>query len=228
MVALCFPARSRLFSCQPYTKASDVAQTTPCVDFRYRDERCLINAGLSAVLLQPFEGLAVGVYRESDELLRLVLRAPDAQRLDAASIRNLQIWSPAANNTIPFRQVVAGFETVFEDEIIQRINRERMITALADPRHGEAPTILNAVRAAVEALELPESYRLEWWGEYKSSRLRPVSMAAATTIPGMAPLFPEAFFVSMAATIAFCLGFATVLTMAVPVLYATIFKIKAG
>jgi hypothetical protein len=46
-VALCFPARSRLFSCQPYNKASDVAQTNHCVDFRYRDERRLINAGLS-------------------------------------------------------------------------------------------------------------------------------------------------------------------------------------
>ena len=59
------------------------------------------------------------------------------------------------------------------------------------------------------------------------SRLRPVGMAAATTILGMAPLFPDAFFVSMAVTIAFGLGFATVLTMVVvPVLYATIFQVK--
>ncbi len=61
------------------------------------------------------------------------------------------------------------------------------------------------------------------------SRLRPVSMAAATTILGMAPLFPDAFFVSMAVTIAFGLGFATVLTMVVvPVLYATLFRFKVG
>jgi multidrug efflux pump subunit AcrB len=61
------------------------------------------------------------------------------------------------------------------------------------------------------------------------SRLRPVSMAAATTILGMAPLFPDAFFVSMAVTIAFGLGFATILTMVVvPVLYATLFGIKAS
>jgi multidrug efflux pump subunit AcrB len=45
----------------------------------------------------------------------------------------------------------------------------------------------------------------------------------------MAPLFPEAFFVSMAVTIAFGLGFATVLTMVViPVLYATMFSIRAN
>ena len=59
------------------------------------------------------------------------------------------------------------------------------------------------------------------------SRLRPVAMAAATTILGMAPLFPDAFFVSMAVTIAFGLGFATVLTMVVvPVLYAIFYRAK--
>jgi multidrug efflux pump subunit AcrB len=59
------------------------------------------------------------------------------------------------------------------------------------------------------------------------SRLRPVAMAAATTVLGMAPLFPDAFFVSMAVTIAFGLSFATVLTMVVvPVLYATMFGIR--
>jgi multidrug efflux pump subunit AcrB len=61
------------------------------------------------------------------------------------------------------------------------------------------------------------------------SRLRPVMMAAATTVLGMAPLFPDAFFVSMAVTISFGLGFATLLTMiVVPVLYATIFRIKSA
>ncbi|MHC4561568.1 MAG: efflux RND transporter permease subunit [Planctomycetota bacterium] len=57
------------------------------------------------------------------------------------------------------------------------------------------------------------------------SRLRPVSMAALTTVLGMIPLLGDAFFVSMAVTIMFGLGFATVLTMiVVPVLYACFFN----
>jgi multidrug efflux pump subunit AcrB len=285
---------------------------------------------INNTLLQAFEGLTVGLFREGDEILPIILRASEPDRSNAASIRNLQIWSPVANTMIPLRQVVNGFETVFEDEIIQRINRERVITALADPRHGEAPPMLDDVRASIEAIEMPDGYRLEWWGEYKSSgeaqealagkipmfvvmmilitialfndlrqtaviwlvvplavigvtigllttrqpfgfmallgflslsgmliknaivlvdeintqrgqdkpaidavvgaavsRLRPVAMAAATTVLGMAPLFPDAFFVSMAVTIAFGLSFATVLTMVVvPVLYATMFGIR--
>ena len=54
------------------------------------------------------------------------------------------------------------------------------------------------------------------------SRVRPVSMAAITTILGMVPLLADAFFESMAVTIMFGLGFATILTLVVvPVLYAT-------
>ena len=59
------------------------------------------------------------------------------------------------------------------------------------------------------------------------SRLIPVMMAAGTTILGMLPLLRDAFFVSMAVTIMFGLGFATVLTLiVVPVLYAIFFRVR--
>ncbi|MCG8616273.1 MAG: efflux RND transporter permease subunit, partial [Desulfobacterales bacterium] len=60
------------------------------------------------------------------------------------------------------------------------------------------------------------------------SRMRPVMLAALTTMLGMIPLFSDAFFISMAVTIVFGLGFASLLTLIfVPTLYATFFKIKA-
>jgi multidrug efflux pump subunit AcrB len=56
------------------------------------------------------------------------------------------------------------------------------------------------------------------------SRLRPVMLAAVTTILGMAPLLGDAFFVSMAVTIMGGLAFATILTMvAAPVFYLIFF-----
>lgn len=59
------------------------------------------------------------------------------------------------------------------------------------------------------------------------SRLRPVSLTAATTILGMTPLLYDAFFVSMAVTIMAGLAFATVLTLiAVPTLYSVLFRIR--
>ncbi|WP_420346580.1 efflux RND transporter permease subunit [Pelagibius sp.] len=54
------------------------------------------------------------------------------------------------------------------------------------------------------------------------SRLRPVALAAATTILGMVPLLFDVFFASMAVTIMCGLGFASILTLfGVPVLYHT-------
>jgi len=59
------------------------------------------------------------------------------------------------------------------------------------------------------------------------SRMRPVMMAAATTILGMIPLLSDVFFVNMSIIIMAGLAFATVLTLIfVPVLYAIFFKIK--
>jgi multidrug efflux pump subunit AcrB len=59
------------------------------------------------------------------------------------------------------------------------------------------------------------------------SRVRPVSMAALTTVLGMIPLLKDIFFVSMAITIMFGLMFATVLTLlVVPTLYAIFFRVR--
>ena len=57
-----------------------------------------------------------------------------------------------------------------------------------------------------------------------TSRLRPVILAAATTILGMMPLVFDAFFKSMAATIMGGLAFASILTLiAAPVFYYVLF-----
>ncbi|SFR46180.1 Multidrug efflux pump subunit AcrB [Pseudidiomarina maritima] len=59
------------------------------------------------------------------------------------------------------------------------------------------------------------------------SRVRPVTMTAATTIVGMIPLLFDDFFVSMAVVIMFGLGFATLLTLVVvPVMYALVMRVK--
>jgi len=59
------------------------------------------------------------------------------------------------------------------------------------------------------------------------SRLRPVFLAAVTTILGMLPLLGDAFFASMAVAIMGGLAFATVLTLiAVPVFYVLFLRIR--
>ena len=61
-----------------------------------------------------------------------------------------------------------------------------------------------------------------------TSRLRPVFLAAATTVLGVAPLLQDVFWIGMAVTIMAGLSFGTILTMVlVPTLYATLHRIRS-
>ena len=59
------------------------------------------------------------------------------------------------------------------------------------------------------------------------SRLRPVGLAAATTVLGVIPLLQDVFWIGMAVTIMAGLSFGTLLTMVlVPVLYAMLHGVR--
>jgi len=89
------------------------------------------------------------------------------------------------------------------------------------------------MKNAIVLVEEIDQQRAQGVEDYKAvidgsvSRLRPVVLAAGTTIFGMIPLLPDAFFASMAVTIMGGLAFASILTLvAVPVFYALFFRIK--
>ncbi|MEX3314443.1 efflux RND transporter permease subunit [Sulfitobacter sp. PS-8MA] len=90
------------------------------------------------------------------------------------------------------------------------------------------------MKNAIVLVEEIDQQRADGVPDYKAvvdgsvSRLRPVILAAGTTIFGMIPLLPDAFFASMAVTIMGGLAYASILTLlAVPVLYAILFRIRA-
>ncbi len=283
-------------------------------------------------LSMSFSGMNIGLYRDGTTLMPIVARLPEDERIDIRNIEGMKIWSPAQSEFIPLQQVTMGYDMRWEDPIIVRKNRKRMLTVMADPDIlGEetAATLQARLQPQIEAIEMPPGYSLEWGGEYESSgdakaslfttmpmgylfmflitiflfnsikeplivwltvplaligvttgllvlntpfgfmallgflslsgmvlkngivlldqieiemksgkeaydavvdaavsRVRPVCMAAITTILGMIPLLPDIFFKPMAVTIMFGLGFATVLTLiVVPVLYRLFHKV---
>ena len=284
-------------------------------------------------LAMSFSGKAIGLYREGTTLLPIVARLPDEERVDIRNIDGINIWSPALNDYIPIQQVALGYDFFWEDPIVVRKDRKRVLTVMADPDllgDETAATLQARLMPLIEAIPLPPGYSLEWGGEYESSgdaqaslftsmpmgylfmfivtvllfktvkepvivwltvplaiigvtigllslntefgfmallgflslsgmllkngivlldqveieihsgkpaydavidaavsRVRPVCMAAITTVLGMLPLLPDIFFKPMAVTIMFGLGFATVLTLiVVPVLYRLFHRIQ--
>jgi len=125
--------------------------------------------GLAASLKQAFDGLPVGLYREEDDLLPIILRPPPEERPRPGNLPAVPVWSEAGGVTVPLGQVVEGTRLRWEYPIITRFNRRRSIRAQCDPRVGTADELLARLRARVEALPLPPGYTLEWAGEHDVS-----------------------------------------------------------
>jgi multidrug efflux pump subunit AcrB len=96
--------------------------------------------------------------------------------------------------------------------------------SLAGMMVKNAVVLLDEVNANLAAGRTPYDSVIE----AASSRLRPVILAAATTVLGVAPLLPDVFWVGLAVTIMAGLTIGTGFTMVVvPVLYATFYRISA-
>ncbi len=124
---------------------------------------------IASTLFEGFQGSNVGIFRDGDLLLPIILRASEPDRSNISSIYNLQIWSPAANTMIPLRQVVSEFKVMYEDDIVMRRNRKKTITVFSDPIKGQASELFERVKPQIEEIELPVGYELEWGGEYEDS-----------------------------------------------------------
>jgi multidrug efflux pump subunit AcrB len=148
------------------------------------------RADVGEALQRVFGGLPVGQYREGKDKIPIFLAAPEVERLDAADLDNVMVWSPVAGRSLPLAQFVSGFQTVSENAIVKRRDRLPTITVKGDPRIGEATPVLAGLMPKMEALfqELSQKWRLggdytmEWGGEYESSR------NAQTALAGKLPL----------------------------------------
>ncbi|MEM9730154.1 MAG: efflux RND transporter permease subunit [Myxococcota bacterium] len=325
-----------IFRADPDTKGSRgnwfdrVKVIHPRLSEEQADAHGITTDMVADAIKREFEGLTVGVYREGDEVIPVKFRAPSPERLTVDALRQIPIWSPVSQSYIPMANVLSGVDTEWTDQVVERRNRKRTLTVIADPTNDTAPTLLDRLKPQVEALDFPPGYFVEWGGEFEStndaqsalfepipmflgimvlivialfnairqplviwlvvplaligvtlgllvtgqpfgfmallgflslsgmliknaivlvdqidleiregkttymaivdsgvSRLRPVAMAALTTILGMIPLLFDAFYVAMAVTIVGGLAVATILTMlVVPVFYAIFFKAK--
>lgn len=125
----------------------------------------ITKSDVDEFLAMSFSGKSVGVYRDGTTLMPIVARLPEEERVDIRNIEGMKIWSPALSEYIPLQQVTLGYDMRWEDPIIVRKNRKRMLTVMADPDLlGEetAATLQKRLQPQIEAIELPSGYKLEW------------------------------------------------------------------
>lgn len=137
---------------------------------------------LATALRTNFSGRNVGVYREDDQLVPIIARAPARERLNATDMRSILITSPVSGKSVPILEVVDSFETKWQDARLRRVDRVWTINAQSDPLPGElAGDLLARIQPEIEDIALPEGYALKWNGEIGDSS--DANSSLASTVP---------------------------------------------
>ncbi len=142
----------------------------------------LTHSDIAQAIAEFFDGRAIGIYRDRDELNQIVFRPEEESRTDIAQIQSVQIFSPVSRRFIPISQVVDSFETDFENSRLRRVDRNLSIIAQADPAPGiNATGLFETIKPIVEDISLPPGYTLEWKGQYGDSQQ--ANAGLASTLP---------------------------------------------
>ena len=116
-------------------------------------------------------GKTVGIYREDERQIPVVIRPPVSERQNMDWLRDRLIWSEVQQDFIPITQVIKEFDVQAHDGIIKRRNRVRTLTVQAEPAGDyTAEEARRNVAAVIENMPLPDGYSFEWGGEFESSR----------------------------------------------------------
>ncbi|MEL6960106.1 MAG: efflux RND transporter permease subunit [Pseudomonadota bacterium] len=166
----------------------------PVIDIQNARRLGLTQGAISNAIYGHLTGTNLGVYRERDELLNIVMRPVEDARNDIGALRNIQVFSSATGSYVPISQVVDRFDIVFEAGNLRRIDRELMITAQSDNAPGVlSGDLFNAVRGPIEAIELPPGYSFEWKGEFGNSSEANAGLAATMPV-GFGAMFIVTLF----------------------------------
>ena len=124
-------------------------------------------------------GLTIGRLQEGDYLYPIVAKHSIAGQLSEnnheveqlKSLENALVWSSSQRTYIPFRQVSGKMNYDSEEMLINRRDRVRTLIVKAEAGYDETTGQAFArINPKIEAIPLPDGYRLEWGGEYESSR----------------------------------------------------------
>jgi len=162
---------------------------------RYNQERGryarIGRTDIANAIKRSYEGVEVGLYRENDDLIPIVVRNNENERAVVSSnIDSLQATPPNATESVPVGQVIDAVTMEWEDPLIWRWNRRRAITVQCSPDNTSADALRSAVLAKFEAIPLPPGYTLEWHGEFNSQL-----ESAEGLQPGLLPAFVIMIFI---------------------------------
>ncbi|MDF9302228.1 efflux RND transporter permease subunit [Tritonibacter mobilis] len=122
---------------------------------------------ISSALQFSTNGVTAGVFRERERLIPIVMRQPQEAPYN---VMNQVVFSETSGSWIPLEQMIDGISYEVQNTLVHRRDRVYTITVGADVLPDvTAATAFGEVQAAIEAIEVPVGYKMEWGGEHENS-----------------------------------------------------------
>ncbi len=129
------------------------------------------------------DGLAVGVYRDNEKKVPVLLKSAGTDISDARGLGDFSVWN--GRNSAPLSQVTENIETGWEWPQMRTYNRQLSMAAMCGVKPGHTMAEVHGeIRKEIEAIQLPEGYTFFWDSQYKDQH---------EAMQAIAKYFPLAF-----------------------------------
>lgn len=134
------------------------------------------KADLMTAVKSTGDGTAVGIYRDGDKQVPVLLRTAGGNNLSQDGLGDLAVWN--GRNSAPLAQLTDIIALAWEWPLVKTYNRQLSMAAQCDVRPGHTmKEVLGEIRSEIEQMQLPPGYTFFWDSQYKDQK---EAMAALT------------------------------------------------
>ena len=129
------------------------------------------------------DGVPVGIYRDNEKKVPVLLKSEGYDITDAASLGNFSVWN--GKRSAPLSQVTERIETTWEFPQMRTYNRQLSMAAMCGVKPGHTMAEVHGeIHSEIEAMPLPPGYTFFWDSQYKDQ---------GEAMEAIAKYFPLAF-----------------------------------
>lgn len=117
-------------------------------------------------LLSATGGIPLGEYREGDVFMPILMKTASAGNLSLNDLKTLPVYS-AKDKAVKMEQVTDEFAIDYDYSVVKRVDRQRCLLMQCEPKRGAntMAAFTEIDRAIREEINLPEGYKLTYFGE---------------------------------------------------------------
>lgn len=127
------------------------------------------KADLMTAVKSTNDGTPVGIYRDGDKQVPVLLRTVGGGQLSQAALEDLPVWN--GRNSAPLAQVTDSIGIGWEWPLVKTYNRRLSMAAQCDVQPGHTmKEVHSEIRDEIERIVLPAGYSFFWDSQYKDQK----------------------------------------------------------